>query len=773
MSRLLRRFAGLAAALLLVIVRGILPVIPVQAHAAIHLRAVRSLALPKSLFGASAHVVGHLSSNAQADTFSGLHGTPLSALGRISGFEQTATWTSLNAQRHMQTVTIRYLASVFTSEDAAGVAFSDARAALWAMGHPVHIAGITDPTFAVDERDGHADLVVLYLNRIVEDEFILRSSPRSDTIALQNAGWYFQRAIRSAHQRARRLTASLPLQPASPAPPDIAVAPWGTGPVVESPSLLVLDTGQLPATAHPGPAVVAGLPTRLSQRARYHPALLPPGPLSAYARTSSFGGGSLDNVAALYSNSEQAALALHDLIRANRHAWMTSMPVNLTTLPGADGAAEWHLSQETVLAVRTQNVVMTLASTRRPPYELNLLAARALLGVPTYLHAQGTEVVDANAHPVHFAGLNWYGAEENDFVVGGLGYRSYQSLLQQVRALGYNTIRLPFSNQLVEQNPVVTDHVDASPELSGLHALDILDRIINYAGALGLHVILDDHRSDAGWSSQGTGLWYTPQYPESSFLADWVTMARRYAVNNVVIGADLRNEPHASASWGTGNPATDWRLAAQQAGDAVLAVNPNLLVIVEGVQYFGSSPSYWWGGNLMGVAGAPVLLQFPSGTSARSQLVYSAHDYGPDNCGTGCPWFNPATTYDSLRATWEQYWGYITDDPTQPYAAPVWVGEFGTCDYQITCGIDTVPGSQGQWFSSLIHYLGTKNLSWAYWSLNGAESTGGQRVYGSLDWYGLLNNGWGDPFPWLNQLLQSIQSPSANQVSDNTTPPEP
>src|SRR5205823_2484052 len=132
----------------------------------------------------------------------------------------------------------------------------------------------------------------------------------------------------------------------------------------------------------------------------------------------------------------------------------------------------------------------------------------------------------------------------------------------------------------------------------------------------------------------------------------------------------------------------------------------------------------------MGVAQAPVSLQFADGSSAHSQLVYSAHDYGPDMCGTGCPWFNSSTSYATLSAIWDQYWGYIAADSTAAYAAPVWVGEFGTCNFQQTCVTDTTPGSQGQWFSSLVRYIAERRLSWAYWSVNGTQSTGGQRTYG-------------------------------------------
>ena len=46
--------------------------------------------------------------------------------------------------------------------------------------------------------------------------------------------------------------------------------------------------------------------------------------------------------------------------------------------------------------------------------------------------------------------------------------------------------------------------------------------------------------------------------------------ACRYLSAWNVFAVDLKNEPHDAATWGDGNPKTDWRLAAQRLGDAVL-----------------------------------------------------------------------------------------------------------------------------------------------------------------------------------------------------------
>jgi len=108
-----------------------------------------------------------------------------------------------------------------------------------------------------------------------------------------------------------------------------------------------------------------------------------------------------------------------------------------------------------------------------------------------------------------------------------------------------------------------------------------MDRIIAGAGERGLKIILDHHRPNSEAQSK---LWYTDFLPEEQWIADWQTLAKRYLGNDAVIGADLHNEPAGDATWGDGNPKTDWCAAAERAGNAILDVNPNWLIIVEGVE---------------------------------------------------------------------------------------------------------------------------------------------------------------------------------------------
>lgn len=361
-----------------------------------------------------------------------------------------------------------------------------------------------------------------------------------------------------------------------------------------------------------------------------------------------------------------------------------------------------------------------------------------------YWHTSGNQILDANNKVVRIAGVNWYGFETTDFVAHGLWAQDYKSILNAIRSNGYNTVRLPFSNQMVE-SPVVPSNISyngsggaINSDLRNLNSLQILDKIVDYAGQIGLRVILDNHRSEAGNSAQANGLWYAGQYTEQAWINDWTALANRYKGNTTVVGADLRNEPHNATSggacWGCGST-NDWRLAAERGGNAVLGVNPNWLVFVEGTDCFNGSCD-WWGGNLQGAQNFPVRLNAPS------QLVYSAHDYGPREYGQS--WFNGSTTADSLKQIWTKNWAYLSLNGI----APVWVGEFGTTNNASDISSSS-PGSQGQWFQSLVSFLqANSNLSWTYWALNGEDA------------YGLLDSNYNSTpaSAAKQQALASIQS---------------
>lgn len=438
----------------------------------------------------------------------------------------------------------------------------------------------------------------------------------------------------------------------------------------------------------------------------------------------------------------------------------------------------------------------------------------------------GTQILGPSGQPYLITGTNWYGFETRDGVAHGLYAKSYIYILNEAKQYGFNTIRIPFSNNMWEANPIPgSSKLSACPECKGKHTRDILALIVNYAGSIGLHVIIDNHRSTAGNSAEDNGLWYTSGFPESAWINDWLGVQRwahgiaqsgdtvtvNYLASDgtpLILGYDLRNEPHtpsrtaylSGATWGSGdgidpalnpnpNPfapacvATsschDWRLAAERAGDKILgdaAANgwANPLIFVEGIGEYPSATGTpangpydgtWWGGDLQGVngnannAGAPIVLNADGSASAlgaaiNNQLVYSAHEYGPQIFAQ--TWFNANTCYksgcgaSSLADVWKKFWAYINlpggvaplwpGHAAYPWSntghtgytiAPMYIGELGTpnADSDLT---STTRGSQGQWFTDTVNLiqssqnktvsndsgLAVTNLHYTYWALN-------------------------------------------------------
>ncbi|MET7981752.1 cellulase family glycosylhydrolase [Streptomyces sp. NPDC005281] len=363
-----------------------------------------------------------------------------------------------------------------------------------------------------------------------------------------------------------------------------------------------------------------------------------------------------------------------------------------------------------------------------------------------YWHTDGRRILDAQSQPVRMAGINWFGFETANYVTHGLWSRDYKSMIDQMKTLGYNTIRLPYSDDIFKgtQPNSITFAGGMNADLQGLNSLQVMDKIVNYAGSVGLKVVLDRHRPD---SSAQSALWYTSAVPESTWIADLKALATRYNGNTAVIGIDLHNEPHDPACWGCGDTSIDWRLAAERGGNAVLSVNPNLLIFVEGVQTVNGQ-SYWWGGNLAGVAAAPVRL------SVANRVVYSAHDYATSVAQQ--PWFSDPSFPSNMPGIWDKNWGYIF----KQNIAPVWLGEFGTT---LQATVDQ------KWLAALVDYLrptatyGGDSFNWTFWSWNPNSGDTG----------GILKDDWQTVDTVKDGYLATIKAPGFGGAGGggDTTPP--
>ena len=316
------------------------------------------------------------------------------------------------------------------------------------------------------------------------------------------------------------------------------------------------------------------------------------------------------------------------------------------------------------------------------------------------LRVSGANIVDEAGTPVRLTGVNWFGLETANYAPHGLWQRPMDAMLDQIVTLGFNCIRVPFSTQLFDagSKPNGIDYTQ-NPDLVEKSGPDILDALIHKAGARGLRIILDRHRPDSGAQSP---LWYTAQYDEARWISDWTMLATKYKDDPTVVAFDLHNEPHATATWGDGNMATDWRLAAERAGNAILAVDPDALIVVEGIEVVDNN-YYWWGGNLRAAGTAPVQLAAPD------HVIYSPHEYPASIYMQS--WFSDPTYPANLASVWDTTWGDVSA------TAPVLIGEFGT---KLATDLDR------QWLATLAGYIKARGLSFTFWSLNpDSGDTGG------------------------------------------------
>jgi aryl-phospho-beta-D-glucosidase BglC (GH1 family) len=341
-------------------------------------------------------------------------------------------------------------------------------------------------------------------------------------------------------------------------------------------------------------------------------------------------------------------------------------------------------------------------------------------GTVGWFSTDGARIVDETGTEVRLTGVNWFGAETTRGTPDGLHSRNWQDLMDQISDLGFNTIRLPFSNDALRPGAMPSGiNYNLNSDLTGLTSLEIIDEVVSYAAEIGLRIILDNHRNAAGDGASPNGLWYGEGYSQADWITDWQMLAARYADNPTVVGFDLSNEPH-SASWGSGDVSTDWRLGAEAAIEAIHDINPNVLVLVEGI-----GGDYWWGGNLKGVENAPVRLD------QNDKLVYSPHAY--PNSIYNQPWFSDPSFPDNMPEVWDHNWGYIAREEI----APILVGEFGS---------RLLDPKDVEWFDAFIPYLEQTGVSWTFWSLNPNSGDTG----------GILEDDWRTPISEKIDLLEPV-----------------
>ena len=198
-----------------------------------------------------------------------------------------------------------------------------------------------------------------------------------------------------------------------------------------------------------------------------------------------------------------------------------------------------------------------------------IFAASFKLDAQNFLSVQGNKLIDSQGQEVVLTGVNWFGFETNNLFPHGIWSRDTKSMLQQIKDQGFNVIRLPWCNRILEADATINLNAYGTDPYTGVTPmneyestlstpLELMDVIVQWCQDNNMKLILDNHsRQPDGYMNEM--LWYTDQTPESQWIADWVTLASRYKDYDAVIGMDLNNEPHGNygqgSTWGNSNHA--------------------------------------------------------------------------------------------------------------------------------------------------------------------------------------------------------------------------
>src|SRR6185503_220786 len=220
-------------------------------------------------------------------------------------------------------------------------------------------------------------------------------------------------------------------------------------------------------------------------------------------------------------------------------------------------------------------------------------------------------------------------------------------------------------------------------------------------------------------------------------------MGQQLGVNNI-IGIDIFNEPW-DYTW------AEWKAKTEAAFQAIDAVNPNILLFVQGISgtagnqdgtpdtiiqvpHGNPDTNPNWGENLFEAGANPPAVP-------KDRIVFSPHTYGPsvfvqkmfmDPNQPGCAGLEGDIAGDAncnivinptlLRSGWEEHFGYLKD---LGYA--VVVGEFGgNLDWPLGQASirdrnrwsHITPGVDGQWQNAFVDYLISRGIEGCYWSIN-------------------------------------------------------
>ncbi|KAL3419999.1 beta-1,6-galactanase [Phlyctema vagabunda] len=227
----------------------------------------------------------------------------------------------------------------------------------------------------------------------------------------------------------------------------------------------------------------------------------------------------------------------------------------------------------------------------------------------------GRWIIDAAGNNITYAGVNWPGASET-MIPEGLQYSSIEDVVTKIKSIGMNVIRLTFSIELIddyyskggdttvydsfinalgqENGTIIFDQIVANnPSITtSTTRLEVFDAIAAECAKQEIYVNLDNHISKAMWccNTEDGNSWFGDTYFDvPNWLRGLKFMASRGAAWGNLVSMSFRNElrsPDSNSTLvDTSYNWSDWYKYVVQAMDTINAANPDVLILISGLNF--------------------------------------------------------------------------------------------------------------------------------------------------------------------------------------------
>lgn len=341
------------------------------------------------------------------------------------------------------------------------------------------------------------------------------------------------------------------------------------------------------------------------------------------------------------------------------------------------------------------------------------------------LSTESRWIVDESGQRVKLSCVSWPSHLEV-VVAEGLSKKAVDEISSEITNLGFNCVRLTWPLFLFTNDTLASLTVRQSlnnlglfeavggfqinnPSIIDLSLINAYRAVVASLAKKNVMIILDNHTSKPGWccsTFDGNGFFGDVYFNPDLWIKGLTKVATIFNTTRNVVAMSLRNELR-----GPRQNVDDWYRYMQKGAEAVHAANPNILVILSGLNYDRD---------------LSFLLKKPVSLSFSNKLVFELHWYGFSD---GQAWQDGNLNQVCGEVVGEtmRKAGFLLD---QGY--PLFLSEFGV----------DMRGSNvndNRYLNCFMGWAAELDVDWALWVLTGSYYlrdgiAGYDETYGVFDW---------------------------------------